>query len=248
MNRNALLWLLGLSLPSLGALKPVHGEPDCKQAISAVQGMLSTGLRSMESARYFLGKARALWAAVPAGCRTGDFYVAGANLLRQPENYDEPLLAEGVRFASAKEALTAGLAADPKAAKLLAYIAYLSRVEPEQSPPLPADACERLKDRDADLRNYVCGVMAFSAGRFSEAAQKLAEVKDPGNFPDAASLREAALHRTQPRALTPRTALAAREQSNLWSCNPFCPLEPPFPRAKRSSGASEVQKPTPTGR
>jgi hypothetical protein len=195
------------------AATPAAAE-EC-QALLAARGHLAASQRAASPTRAAWEKARDAWASAPASCRSGMWYVTAANLLRAPRAPKE-LVAEGVRFTGASEALAAGLTACPRDAALLAYLAYLARVEPAAAPPLPADACTTVDASDAALRAYVCGSQAIAAGRWADAEKQLAGI-EPERFPDLARLLAAIRAHTGRKLPDPPPPRLG--------CDPFCPME-----------------------
>jgi hypothetical protein len=157
-------------------------------------------------------RARDAWAAVEPRCRDGAWYLLAANLLRAPGHAMQPLVAGDVTFTGARDALAAGLAAQPRDADLLAYVAYLARIAPDAGPPLPDDACTIVHEAEPSTRAYVCTVQALLAGRRADAAHTVDAIVAP-RFPDVVELR--ALAHAPSRKLAPRQL----------GCDPFCPSE-----------------------
>ncbi len=192
-------------------------EPKCGDELGVARSSLAADQRAESPSKARILKARAAWAQVAPECRRAAWYVTAATLLRHPGPPHEPLVAGDVRFATPKEALEAGLRADGKDPELLAYVAYLARVHPEQAPALPEDACATLAGADAAPRDYVCGVQAFTAARWAEALSRLGAVKSP-RFPAVKELLATAAARLR------KMKLPATEPPRL-GCDPFCPLE-----------------------
>lgn len=208
-----------------------RAESGCGDS-GAVRRALIAGLGERASLKNQLQQARGAFEEVPPACRNGAFYVDAANILRLPENRREPLAAEGLRLASVKEALTAGLQAEPNHPELLAFVAYYARLRPDDSPPLPPDACDRVKSAAAGLRGYVCGVAAWQAGRFADSLTHLRDIPELGKFPDAAQLLADSMRKTKEKAAPQAKAPPAAQ---AFKCDPFCSKEvlPPASRPRR---------------
>lgn len=200
-------------------------ERPCGTGALDARNLLLAAHRTRESQRYYLRLARDSIAAVPAECRDGAWYATVANVLAQPGGHDEPLVAGADRFARPRDALEAGLRAAPSSPELLALVAYLSVRPGADAPPLPADACARLKDAPARLRGYVCAVAALAARRTDDAVAQLAgiPVSERDRLPDLAELRaraEGQGARQGHRRQRPRGSAGA---SLRLDCDPFCP-------------------------
>lgn len=210
---------ISASLLSACLSQPARADGACGEALLPARGLLATAQRARQPSKTAVEKARAAWAAVPAACQGGAWYALGAAILRNPGPGARQPLAEGKRsFAAPKDALEAGLKAAPQDPELLAYVAYLGRVQPEASPPLPKEACARLKDADPAVRDYVCGVQALADGRGAEAA-RLFGAFTSRRFPDIGELRalaEKAGGKGGAKAPVPAPQLG---------CDPFCPQE-----------------------
>lgn len=181
-----------LTLPAFSQ-EPEKGK-DCRQIGGSVLWRLRMSYLAKEGEIYLQG-ARREFAASPAGCEDGLWYLAAARLLRDT-GVAGPLTAGRSEIQSPKEALEKGLAASPSEPSLLAFVAYLSAISPDASPKLPADACERFKANSKEedkLRAYVCGHAALARGDFAAAEKEFATVEKDPALPDAALRRAEAL-------------------------------------------------------
>ena len=135
----------------------------------------------------------AAWRALPRECRGGAWYLAGAVLLRSGA---ATLDHDGAALATPRDALERGLAAAPSDPALLAYVAYVGRVQPDDAPRLPADACARARaaaaDDEAALVAYVCAHATLATGAVEDAATAFAAIAEPP-YPDAGVCRVEAL-------------------------------------------------------
>lgn len=187
---------------------------ECGNELPSARAHLKALQVAKEPSKKREQQARDAWAQVAPECRPGTWYVTAANLLRFGS--EEPLTAGTMKIASPKEALEAGLAACPKDADLLAYVAYVARIAPASAPALPPTACDTVTVEAGDTKAYVCGVQAFTAGRFADARSELVKIKSTG-FPDLAELFGVIKKKTKksvPKVKPPSL-----------SCDPFCPAE-----------------------
>src|SRR5262249_18366911 len=125
-----------------------------------------------------------------------------------PGHSMEPLVAGDTRFATAREALDAGLDKAPGDPDLLAYVAYVARVAPSTGPSLPEGACAGATGWSAA---YVCAEGAVASGRMSDAAKALSGFEE-SRVPDLAELR---------RIVGVKGAAVAVHLA----CDPFCPAD-----------------------
>lgn len=146
---------------------------------------------------YYRKKIKAELEVVPPKCRKGLWYVAVARFLRMWDEENDWITVGSVHLKSTREALTVGLATDPSNLALLAHIAYLSKIRPKASPPLPKDACQRVtrhKQRleDPQILLYICGHAALRQKRFREAARYFSRI-DFSNYLAKRCCRDAPL-------------------------------------------------------
>lgn len=203
-----------------------RAEERCGDQIASVQGYLLLTRRAKNSFIFYHRQARAAVGAIPEACRDGSWYVAVANVLAQPENHGQPLIIGGTRFERPRDALEAGLRVAPSSPELLALVAHLSQRSGGEAPPLPADACHRLKDVTTPVRKYVCGVAAFNDGRYQEATTQLESIPlaARGKFPDIAKLLDLAAKKTKGAPLDSRRRKKDSQRIALdLKCDPFCP-------------------------
>lgn len=173
--------------PPVPAASPVPAAgPDCEAVLRDLRGawgLIHSAAEPGPPTRRFLDG----WPKAPPECRTGAWYTLAARRLHTAPG---PLVADGVTFADAKQALDAGLAAAPADGGLLAYVAFGSGAAPDAFPALPADACARIAP--GDDKAYVCGTVALRERQFDAALNHLAAIHDLAAYPDgAAKLRDA---------------------------------------------------------
>jgi len=167
-------------------------------------------------------KMKAELEAAPPECRKGLWYVAVARFLRLWHGGKVRITVGTVHLKSAREALTAGLAAEPSNPALLAYIAYLSKIRPKTSPPLPKDACQRVtrqkqRLKDPQILLYICGHAALRRKKFREAANYFSRI-DFSNYlarecyRDARLLQAEALLRVGDKKGARKAVKAAKKQ------------------------------------
>jgi hypothetical protein len=202
-----------LALLAVVALADPVPPPACDQQLAA----LASHWRAWQTAADPSGPRQAFtdgWRAVPAECRTGDWYLLAARQLAVAAG---PLQAGDVALASTKEALERGLAIEPDDPELLAYLAFGSALVPDAFPALPDDACDRVRDRPGDDASYVCGMLALRQGRFDDASDAFDAIAHLYEYPDGA-IRRAEAHRGAGRK--GRHAKTDREQ-RAYACARF---------------------------
>lgn len=152
------------------------------------------------------------WPAVEVACRGGTWHLVAARQLGRAPRFSLET-GDGVRFSSTREALDAGLSAEPQHAELLAFVAWGSGVAPDLFPALPADACERLA-QPSDSAAYVCGVQHLHTAQFAAAEQDFLTVQELNLFPDGfARLRAAQRAAGHPLSQIPANEEAIREHA-----------------------------------
>jgi len=128
----------------------------------------------------------ALRSAFPDECKRGGFYEATAMMVHLGKTVDG--------FATAADAIDAGLKIDPGDPGLLGYDAYLNGLDATLAPALPPDTCDRVhaapvpkisivREIQDEAVAYACGQSQLATGAFADAAQSFGAIEDPP-YPD----------------------------------------------------------------
>ena len=142
-------------------------------------------------------KVAALWPTLPPACRGGTFYLVAAELVGRATDAKLTTADGAVIVHSSGDALAHGLATEPDHPRLLAHVAFVDDLLPDQALPLPADACARARARVdgawADYAAYICALTAIHAGDGAAALTELDRVHSTEDFPDLQVRRAQAL-------------------------------------------------------
>jgi hypothetical protein len=132
--------------------------------------------------------AGAIWSTLPPACRGGTFFLAAAQLVGLGKDAKLPTADGAVVVHSPRDALAHGLAAEPDHPGLLAHLAFVDDLVPDQAPALPEGACARAKARKSpawiDHAAYVCALAAIHAGDGTTALTELETIHSVPDFPD----------------------------------------------------------------